>query len=496
MLESLSMYEKIFDFSPDGIIICDTLGTLVKFNPATQKLFGYEKEELVNQNIDIFLPPLFRDTHRNYFSGFTQCPRPRTMAEDKPLQGIKKDGSTVSLSISITKIPSKNDGDLFLAIIRDVSNNVLKSQKLEKASLQLQEALKLSKIGNWEYDLVEDQLEWSKEVFELFELEEENFFPSVANFNALVHEEDREHVVKTFQDSLTNQIPYNIVHRYITPSGHTKYLRERGRNIYNTEGKVVKTIGTVQDVTEVQKQKVLLNDSLKKLENKNKELEEYLYITTHDLQEPISNLKGIITIFKEEIKSGDVCEKEIDNYLNLMAKSSQRISNLIKGLMEITQVGMGSSISTLDSRLILEESIKNLRKSIQEKKANIQVTSHLPFIYGIKFDLILLFQNLLSNAITYSKKNIHPIIKISSHSQGHSFLFIVEDNGIGIDPKHKDKLFKMFRRLHVQSEIEGRGIGLAQCKKIVEQHNGDIWFESEPGKGSVFYFTLRNPKNL
>lgn len=496
MLESLSMYEKIFDFSPDGIIICDSLGTLVKFNPATQKLFGYEKEELVKQKIDIFLPPLLRDTHRNYFSGYTQCPRPRIMAEDKPLKGIKKDGSTVSLSISITKIPSKNGKDLFLAIIRDVSNAVLKSQKLEKASLQLQEALKLSKIGNWEYDLVEDHLEWSKEVFELFELVEDNFFPSVANFNSLVHEEDREYVIKSFQDSLTNQIPYNIVHRYITPSGHTKFLRERGRNVYNKEGKIVKTIGTVQDVTEVQNQKVLLNDSLKKLENKNKELEEYLYITSHDLQEPISNLKGIITLIKEERKLGNSCEKEFDNYLNLMAKSSQRISNLIKGLMQITRVGLIGTTSTFDSRLILDESIYNLRKEIQEKNANIQVTSHLPLIYGTKFDLILLFQNLLSNAITYSKKDIHPIIKISSHSQGHSLLFIVEDNGIGIDPKYKDKLFKMFKRLHSQSEIEGTGIGLAQCKKIVEQHNGDIWFESEPGKGSVFYFTLRNPKNL
>lgn len=491
MFDDYLIYKYIFRNSPDGIVICDSLGQIVKINPAVGLIFGYTDDELVGQNINLLIPPKSRANHDSYFRNFQVNPSSRNMAQDMSLPGIRKDGSSIFLGISINILPAEDQNNLYLAIIRDTTLFKRKSQELEKNTIQLQEALQLSKIGNWEYDLINDQLTWSKEVFEIFELDPDNFSPSLENFNKLVFEEDKEYVMKAYRDSVMNQIPYNIVHRYVTPANHLKFLRERGKNSFNSEGIVIKTIGTVQDVTEVQKQQILLNEYIDKIERKNKELEEFTYIASHDLQEPISNIKGIVALLKSEIYSNDSCKKDVDQYINIILEATNKASNLIRGLMETNRLGQKCKISELDCNELVNEAISNLKNQINSKNATIIISNFLPNIMGLEYEITLLFQNLISNGLKFSKKNVNPILKISSHDQGPTFLFMVEDNGIGIDPKYKDKLFKMFRRLHAHSEIEGTGIGLVQCKKIVEQHNGEIWFESEPNKGTVFYFTLR-----
>lgn len=493
MFDNYLIYEHIFRYSPDGIVICDSSGKILKINPAVGLIFGYTDDELIGKKINLFIPPELRANHDSYFRNYQVNPSSRNMSQDMALPGIRKDGTSIFLGISISILPAKDQNNLYLAIVRDTTQFKLKSQELEKNTIQLQEALQLSKIGNWEYDLIKDQLTWSREVFEIFELDPNNFFPSLENFYNLVFEEDKEYLIKSFSDSVFNQIPYNIVHRYLTPTNHLKFLRERGKNFYNSEGIVIKTVGTVQDVTEVQKQKVLLNEYISKIEKKNRELEEFTYIASHDLQEPISNIKGIIALLKTEIKSKDYCEKDIDQYIDLILEASKKVSNLIKGLMETNRLGQESQIAELDCNQLVNKAISNLANQINTKNATIIISNILPNIIGLEYETTLLFENLISNGLKFSKENVSPILKISSHNQGPILLFMVEDNGIGIDPKYKDKLFKMFRRLHTQSEFEGTGIGLVQCKKIVEQHNGEIWFESEPNKGTVFYFTLRKP---
>lgn len=491
-----TVYKSIFEFSPDAIVVCNSKGEIVMVNQATTLLFGYSQEDLINKRIDILIPTNLREVHQTHFRTFKKYPSPRLMHNEMNLKGQHKDGSLISLSITITKISYEEINDLYLAIIRDTTDFIKKTQALEKTTIQLQEAYHLSKLGSWEYDLVINQLYWSKEVFEIFELDPEVYKPSYKSFTFLVHEADREFVSKSFQDSIENQIPYNVVHRYTTPSGHIKYLRERGVNFYDPSGNVIRTQGSVQDVTEVQKQKKLLNEYIIKLENKNKELEDYTYIAAHDLQEPVNNIKGITDILIAERKSLNPSEQEIEQYINLISGAANKLSTLIKGLMETNRLGQIDSMTEVDFKEVIQGAISNLQNKIRTKNANIIILNELPKVFGFKFELELLFQNLLSNALKFQKPDVTPIIKISCHDQEYSWLFKVEDNGIGIDSRYKDKLFKMFRRLHTQTEIEGTGIGLVQCKKIVEQHNGEIWFESELGKGTVFYFTIRKSNGL
>jgi len=490
MLINARVLSDVFKFSPDGIIICDKHGDILSANNSVFPIFGYTPDELYSKNIEILIPDSIKSKHNSYLENYVKNPIPRQMSTNMRLKGKKKDGTNIFLSISLINSISKTNDLIIIVTVRDVSDYVKKSDDLEKVSYQLKDALKLSKLGHWELDLVKNELEWSEEVFDIFELSRESFKPTYEGFIELVYSEDREFLQRSFEDSIYNQIPYNIVHRYETPTGHLKFLRERGSNFYDNTGKIVKTIGTVQDVTEVQKQKILLNDYITKLENKNKELEEFTNITAHDLQEPLTNIIGLIQLLKNEWNEEFSDKKELENYLDYIEKGTDRMSKLIKALMETSRLGRLSIFDDIDCNQVIEEIKESM--FVQLRKYNAKIISRkLPKIKGLPFEFSLLFQNLISNALKYSRKGVDPIIRISSHDQGPSWLFTVEDNGIGIEHENKDKLFKMFRRLHKQTEIEGTGIGLVQCKKIVELHHGEIWFESQPGNGTIFFFTVR-----
>lgn len=488
-----SIYSELFEQSSDGIVICDNRGKILHTNPAMESLFGYSYKELKGSPIELLLPQEFRKIHRIHFNTYKANPTSRPMSDAMKLSGIRKDGTEVYLSISLTPVRDESNAELFIATIRDIHEIIDTSKELEKTSKQLKEALKISKLGYWDYNLAEDKLIWSSEVYEIFELNPDLFAPTNDGFLNLVYPDDRNYVVTAFQNSILNQIPYNIVHRYITPNGELKFLRERGSNYYSHEGRIYRTSGSVQDVTEVQKQKLLLNEYIAKIEAKNKELENYTNITAHDLQEPLNNIIGLMEIFKSEYTNQNSSDDGI-YYLDLIVKSAKRMKSLIKGLMETSRLGRIEKLTKVNCQEVLEEVIQNLHSQINSSGAKIEVNT-LPEVDGYKFELGLLFQNLISNSIKYKQEHISPIIRISSHDQGPEWLFYIEDNGIGIDSKYKDQLFKMFRRIPTESKAEGTGIGLAQCKKIVELHQGSIWFESKPTKGTIFYFTLRKSPN-
>lgn len=481
------LFQESFDRFPDGIVICNTQAQIVLANKKAEELFGYSPGELVSKHIEILIPDSFKTNHAVYFEKYTLNPVSRNMSSRNFLKGLKKDGNEFYVSVAINSI---QDDELYLiATIRDISDFIDLNIKLEKVHSQLKEALKISNLGNWENNLKEETLFWSEEVFEIFDMDPKEWKPSYESFMELVHPDDRQLVMESYANSLKNNIPYNIVHRYITPAGELKYLRERGQNHYDEQGNPIKSVGTVQDVTLFQNQKILLKEYIKKVELKNQELEEYTFVAAHDLQEPVSNIRGLIEVAIDVIKNNDSKSTDVIRFLEMVKESGERLTTLISGLMETARLGKDNSFAEVDTNKLVSEVLQDLALKITSTNAEI-ILSHLPVIKGNEFELRLLFQNLISNAIKYRKNGRAPVIKIDCHDSGHEWLFSVEDNGLGIEAKHKDTLFKMFRRLHGSDEIEGTGIGLAQCKKIVSLHKGEIWFESNFGEGTIFYFTL------
>lgn len=224
------------------------------------------------------------------------------------------------------------------------------------------------------------------------------------------------------------------------------------------------------------------------LEAANKELERFVYVASHDLQEPlrtITNYTGLI----EKGYAAQLDEKG-NRYLASTLKATARMRVLIKDLLELSRIGKDARFTQVDTGEILKETIGQLNAAIEESETNI-IASPLPVLQGNEVELKLLFQNLISNAIKFKKKGAQPVIQISAEEKPTHYLFAFKDNGIGIEEQYKERIFIVFQRLHNKDEYAGTGIGLATCQKIVAMHKGEIWVESSPGAGSTFYFTIQ-----
>lgn len=227
----------------------------------------------------------------------------------------------------------------------------------------------------------------------------------------------------------------------------------------------------------------------KYLVGKNKELEEFTYITSHDLQEPLRTITSFVEIIQNEYS--EKCDNRFNDYFIFIAQGTDRMRKLIKSVLDYSRLGKYPQISQKDLNEVLKNVLEDINTMILETNAKITVEK-LPIIYVHYPEIKQLFQNLIINAIKYRKNGVSPEIEISAKKIEGFWLFSVQDNGIGIDEKHSDKIFQIFQRLHKRSEFEGLGIGLAFCKKIIDLHNGNIWLKSNVGIGTTFYFTISN----
>lgn len=232
----------------------------------------------------------------------------------------------------------------------------------------------------------------------------------------------------------------------------------------------------------------VLKKSLIQLEEKNEELENFAYIASHDLKEPLRMVRNFMDLLQKKY-SGNLDDKA-QKYIHFAVDGAKRMSTLIDDLLEYSRVGR---VHTERSRINLNMLIEEIRKDYyQDDKegAKIITTTDLPVIEAVDVSIKMLFQNLISNGLKYQDGSVPPRISISYEDHQTHWKFIVKDNGIGIPKGYTEKIFEIFKRLHANSEYSGTGIGLAITKKIVEQHGGKIWVESEEGEGSTFYFTI------
>jgi signal transduction histidine kinase len=230
----------------------------------------------------------------------------------------------------------------------------------------------------------------------------------------------------------------------------------------------------------------------KELERKNKELEQFAYVASHDLQEPLRTTSSFVELLQQQYQ-GKLDDKA-DKYLAYITQSVTRMKVLIADLLDYSRIGSKKELIRVDCNIVLNEVLADLDTAIQETGVEI-TTAHLPAICGYQTELKQLFQNLILNAIKFRQKNISPLITICAWKNTDSWQFAFSDNGIGIPKEHYERIFIIFQRLHTRNEYKGSGIGLSHCKKIVELHKGKIWLVSEPGKGTTFYFTIPQKKN-
>lgn len=224
-----------------------------------------------------------------------------------------------------------------------------------------------------------------------------------------------------------------------------------------------------------------------RLAHSNNELQRFAYIASHDLKEPLRNIGSYASLLKRRYSS--TLNEEANEFIGFITKGVEKMYNLLNDVLEYSKIENDEKkIQEVDLNEVIETVISNLKNQIIEKNVSLEV-KHLPNINANKVHLIQIFQNLVSNGIKYSDKE-NPKIKIGAEMHESEILFTIKDNGIGMEMEYKDKVFEIFQRLHGEDEYLGTGVGLAICKKIVNQYGGSIWVESEPRIGSIFYFTL------
>ncbi|NBC27229.1 MAG: hypothetical protein GVY08_10230 [Bacteroidetes bacterium] len=240
---------------------------------------------------------------------------------------------------------------------------------------------------------------------------------------------------------------------------------------------------------ELKENQQALKISLEQLEEKNEELEKFAYIASHDLKEPLRMVQNFMYLLQK--KYSEHLDKKANKYIHFAVDGAKRMTRLINDLLEYSRVGR---VHTEKTEVDLNEVVDAIRRDFFEEgdeSSDVIHANDLPVIEAVEVSAKMLFQNLVSNGIKYRDESRPPKIFISYEDLQTHWKFSVKDNGIGIHPEYSDRIFDIFKRLHAESDYSGTGIGLAICKKIVEQHDGEIWVESEPGAGSTFYFTMK-----
>jgi light-regulated signal transduction histidine kinase (bacteriophytochrome) len=236
-----------------------------------------------------------------------------------------------------------------------------------------------------------------------------------------------------------------------------------------------------------QTEEILIKQA-EELTRSNEELQRFAYVASHDLQEPLRTVTNYVQLLARRYKGK--LDPDADKFINFAVDGATRMYALINDLLTYSRLAtQGQPFELTDCAMVMDRVLDNLKLAIEETKADISV-DNLPVLMIDGVQMIQLLQNLIENAIKFHRQNVPPKIHVHAEMDKDEWLFSVQDNGIGIEPQYFEQIFVVFRRLHNRDKYEGTGIGLAICKRIVERHGGHIWIESEPGKGSTFFFTI------
>jgi PAS domain S-box-containing protein len=411
-------------------------------------------------------------------------------------------------------------------------NYAIERKQAEKALRATQERFELAlsgaDLGWWEWNVQTGEAIADERSTQFTGYSPDEIESYADLWKSLVHPDDKAEVVAAFNKHLQGSTAlFETEHRLRTKSEGWKWILVRGKTIErDPEGKPLRMAGTFLNITDRKKAEealraseerhvaeleqgikertaelVVTNEQLSneiherkqvesELQRSNAELQQFAYVASHDLQEPLRMISSYVQLLERRYK--DKFDEDADEFITYAVDGAKRMHDLISGLLEYSRVGThGKPFESIDCEAVLDRALANLQILLADSGA--QVTRDpLPTLSADSVQLVQLFQNLIDNACKF-RDDTTPQIYVSARLESGQWLFSVSDNGIGIDPEFAERIFIIFQRLHSREAFPGTGIGLAICKKIVERHAGNIWVESEPSVGTTFYFTI--PEN-
>jgi len=393
--------------------------------------------------------------------------------------------------------------------------NDITERKRAEAALQESQRLLSTLVSNlpglayrrnnnreWTFEFVSDG------IVDLTGYSAADFLEGPVQFSDLIHPEDVDYVWSEIQSALHDRRRYQLLYRIHTAEGKEKWVWEKGCGVFTEDFRLVALEGFVTDITERKRAEerfaqlyreaqsarataelaeIELKRQTSELARSNKELQQFAYIASHDLKEPLRMVTTYLKLLERRYYGN--LDADAHDFIKFAVGGADRMYLLINDLLAYSRVGTHTRpFNRVPCAKALESALANLRSTISEAKAEV-TSGALPEVFGDPTQLVQLFQNLIGNAVKF-RGDRSPHIHVSAENLGDEWIFSVKDNGIGIDAQYASRIFVIFQRLHGREEYPGTGIGLAICKKIVERHGGRIWFESVPGEGSNFLFSL------
>jgi PAS domain S-box-containing protein len=478
---------QIFQLVPDLLCVLDRSGKFYRVNQRFSEILGKPAEELIGTSFFDWVDEGYVEISLTAFQNLQTNDVSRFENVVVDLNG-KKFWLEWSLSLNT------QDGIVYAAG-KDLTIRVLYDEELRSQNERFRLLRQATNDAIYDWDIKQDIIDWGDSFSRLFGHVEAPGASRVHNWEDFIHPVDRERVLNNLQAGMLNKGRYWIdEYQYLCADGTYKYILDRGIFLYDDKGNALRMIGSMQDITALKQSEaalIQLNDALQhrahQLLGFNKELEQFAYIVSHDLQEPLRMISSFMQLL---LNSKEISMTErTEQYVGFAIDGANRMKRLIQDLLTYSRVGTTEEdfvdLSMMD---IIHDTLLVYQQMIRERDAKVFV-SELPKIRGIRSLLQQIIDNLLSNAIKYNDKS-RPEIRINYEETITHHVFSVKDNGIGIDPRQHDLIYLPFKRLHNKNEYSGTGIGLAVCKKIAEKHQGQIWVESSLGEGSTFYFSV------
>jgi len=495
MRAASSYNRRLIEVSIDPLVTIGPDGKITDVNEATEIATGVPRERLIGDDFsNYFTEP---DKAKNGY----QKVLAEGMVRDYPLTIRHTSGKTMDVLYNATGYKNAV-GEIqgVFAAARDITQRKQAEDALKQSESQLNEAQRIAHIGSWQLDIVNNVLQWSEEIYRMFEIDPGKFGASYDAFLDAIHPNDREAVNFAYTHSLETHTPYTIDHRLQFVDGRIKYVHEQCETVYSADGKPIRSLGTVQDITERKQAEVeirKLNQELEQrvfertaeLEDANKELEAFAYSVSHDLRAPLRHIDGFIEMLQKRTKT--TLDDQSRHYMDTISDSAKKMGMLIDDLLLFSRMGRTEMFETrVDVDELVQDVIQEFRPEAEGRDIQWKISS-LPSVTGDRSMLRIVLVNLISNALKFTgpRKTAHIEIGCEMKDEDE-VVFFIRDNGVGFDMNYADKLFGVFQRLHRQEEFEGTGIGLANVRRVISRHGGRTWAEGRVDHGATFYFSL------
>jgi PAS domain S-box-containing protein len=482
--QSNATLEAFFASSPAILNIVDDELRYVKTDPMTPSYFGLDRESIVGKAVGDLAP--------EFAAAFGPMIR-RVAATGEPALNMevkspvtRQPGETAYWQASYFPVPLIGGKQGIGVIGVDISN----MKKAEMALRESEERFRTLADNMSQFAWMTDEKGWifwyNKRWYEYTGTALEDM--EGWGWRKTHHPDQVDRVVAKFSKAIATGEVWEDTFPLRGKDGQYRWFLSRAVPIRDEQGRVRRWFGTNTDITELREAQLAIEKTVEELARSNRELEQFAYIASHDLQTPLRAVTGFLDLLSRRYKGQ--LGPEADEFISFAVDGAQRMHQLINDILAYSRVGTrGKPLERLESGEPLARALGHLKAEIEESGAEVTV-GELPAVTGDRNQLAQLFQNLVGNAIKYRKKEEPPRIRITAEEKTGEWQFRVRDNSIGFDPQHADRIFQIFQRLHTISEYPGTGIGLAICRKIIERHGGRIWAESEPGQGATFFFTL------